>query len=120
MQDCIYILQMRKPWAELPPLSPAEGSRILIYSILIYTCVCVCVCVYTYIYIERERERKHVRTVFVPVHRIQELIQVAKNSEINAIIAILIKRSYRESALRSVRYSCCRSTANSCISLVLT
>jgi hypothetical protein len=30
-----------------------------------------------------------VRTVFVPVHRIQELIQVAENSEINAIIAIL-------------------------------
>ena len=54
------------------------------------------------------------------VHRIQELIYVAENSEINAIIAILIKRSYRESALRSVRYSCCRSTANSCISLVLT
>jgi hypothetical protein len=56
MQDCKYILQVRKPWAELPPLSPAEGSRILIYSILIYTCVCVCVCVYTYIECERERE----------------------------------------------------------------
>ena len=38
---------------------------------------------------EREREREQVRTDFVLAHRIQELIQVAENSEINEIIAIL-------------------------------
>jgi hypothetical protein len=51
--------------------------------------VCMYVCIYVCIERESEREREQVRTVFVPVHRIQELIQVADNSEINGIIAIL-------------------------------
>ena len=77
MQDCKYILQVRKPWAVLEP------CRALPHTNTNYMYVCMYVC------IEREREREQVRTVFVPVHRIQELIQVADNSEINGIIAIL-------------------------------
>ena len=68
-------------------LSPAERSRILILIICMY--VCMYVCIYVCIEREREREREQVRTVFVPVHRIQELIQVAENSEINETTAIL-------------------------------
>ena len=52
-------------WAELPSLSPAEGSRILIYSILIYTCGCVGVRIYIYIHRERERERESTCTQFL-------------------------------------------------------
>ncbi len=77
MEDCKYILQVRKPWAVLEP------CRALPHTNTNYMYVCMYVC------IERESEREQVRTVFVPVNRIQELIQVAENSEINETTALL-------------------------------
>ena len=70
-------------------LSPAERSRILILIICMY--VCMYVCIYVCIEREREREREQVRTVFVPVHRIQELIQVADISIIKILTTNFIK-----------------------------
>ncbi len=81
MQDCKHILQVWKPWAVLEP------CRALPHTNTNY--MYVCTYVFLHVCIENLRVREQVRTVFVLVHRIQELIQVAENCEIHAIMAIL-------------------------------